>query len=302
MTGTEHTFGGSALDSRLFDFETVADASAATTGAPAEGGPSQTAPAADPAAGVTQGGEPDPSAGVTEAAPAWTPEQIAALRSDPEFQSFLSEEAATVADARFEQLLEQTRGQTPTGADTAVGGEVNLNEYLDPYGENFGTNLTTVLGNVLQRVEQSLDQRFQPINAQAEQVQQAGHDELLTTAITDTAAGLGGLRGGDAAVQRVMAAVRTQFMPEAARVYGNTDRAAQVAIDRAIRAERDYQNAIAGGSAVDNVAHLATIAGARGDLAGAGSGSGLVTLPNEPLSTRERVAKYAPQMQPVRTA
>jgi len=285
----------------LFDFETVADASAATAGAPAGDGPSQTAPAADPAAEAA-GGETDASAVATEATPAWTPEQITALRSDPEFQSFLSEEASTIADARFQQLIDQMGAGEPTaGGDAAAGGEVNLNEFLDPYGDNFGTNLATVLSNVVQRVEQSLAERFQPIDAQAAQAQQAGHDELLTTAINDTAAGLGGLRGGEAAVHRVMAAVRTTFMPEATRVYGNTDRAAQVAIDRAIRAERDYQTAIAGGAA-DNAEHLAAIAGSRTDLAGGGSGSGVVTFPDQPLSTRERVAKYAPQLQPARTS
>jgi len=233
----------------LLDFETVADASsAATAGASAGDDPSPTAPAVDPAA---EGGETDPSAVATEAAPADAPEYLTA------------EDAAAIADARFQQLLEQMGAGEPTAAgDAAAGGELNLNEFLDPYGENFGTNLATVLSNVVQRVEQNLAERFQPIDAQAAQAAQTGHDELLTTAINDTAAGLGGLKGGDAAVQRVMVAVRTQFMPEAARVYGNTDRAAQVAIDRAIRAERDYQTAIAGGAAGD-VEHIAAIAGVR---------------------------------------
>lgn len=283
----------------LFELETVADPSAANAGAPAGDGPSQTAPAANLPDGA-QGGETEPSAVATDTVPAWTPEQIAALRADPDFQAYLSEEASTIADARFQQLLEQNRGTSQAPIDPAGG--VDLNEYLDPYGENFGTNLAAVLGGVLQQVNQSLDQRFQPINEQAAQVQAAEHDEILKTAINDTATGLGGLRGGDAAVQRVMADVRTRYMPEAARVYGNTDRAAQVAIDRAIRAERDYQNQIAGSSAVDEAQHLSTLDGARRDLPGAGSGSGLVTLSDQPLSARERIAKYAPQIQAARTS
>jgi hypothetical protein len=87
---------------------------------------------------------------------------------------------------------------------------------------------------------------LQPFAQASEQQAQQERDSILNTAITDTAQSLGGLRGGDAAVARVAASVRSQFMPEAARVYGNTDRAAQVAIDRAIRAELAYQNEIAG--------------------------------------------------------
>jgi hypothetical protein len=274
--------------SRFVDFESVADPSAATAGAPAGDGPSQTSPAADPAAGATQAGETEPSSVATDTAPAAAPEYLT------------PEDAAAIADARFQQLLEQQNLRPAAPQDPAA--PVDLNEYLDPYGENFGTNLASVLGGILQRVEQSLDQRFQPIQEQAVQAQAAEHDEILKTAINDTASTLGGLRGGDAAVQRVMADVRNRYMPEAARVYGNTDKAAQVAIDRAIRAERDYQNQIAGGANVDNVEHLAAIAGARTDLTAPGAGSGVVTMPDQPLSARERIAKYAPQIQAARSS
>lgn len=302
MEPSLNSFGGSALDRHVFDFESVADPSAATAGDQAGEVPSPTAPAANAPEGAT-GGEPDPSAGATETAPAWTPEQITALRNDPEFQSFLSEEASTIADARFNQFLEQANANTaPASGGEAAPGEVDLNQFLDPYGDNFGTNLATILGGIAQRFEQSLEQRFQPINEQAAQVQAAEHDEILKTAITNTAETLGGLKGGDAAVQRVMSDVRTRYMPEAAQVYGNTERAARVAIDRAIRAERDYQTSVAGTTAVDQNEHLATLAGARTDLNGAGSGSGLVTLPDQPRSARERVAAYAPQIQGARTA
>lgn len=133
----------------LFELETVADPSAANAGAPAGDGPSQTAPAANLPDGA-QGGETEPSAVATDTVPAWTPEQIAALRADPDFQAYLSEEASTIADARFQQLLEQNRGTSQAPIDPAGG--VDLNEYLDPYGENFGTNLAAVLGGVLQQV------------------------------------------------------------------------------------------------------------------------------------------------------
>lgn len=285
MDPTLHSFGGSALDRLVFDFETSADGSAAITGAPAGEVPSQTAPAADPPAVGADGGETDPSAVATETAPAVTPEHLTA------------EDAAAIADARFQQLIAQTRGtQTPV----AEGGEqVDLNQLLDPYGDNFGANLVAVFNSMLQGVTKNLDQRFEPFTQQAEQTAAAERDELLSTAITDAATPLG-LKGGDAAVKRVMADVRTRYMPEAARVYGNTDKAAQVAIDRAVRAELDYQQQISGGAATESAEHLATLAAARTDLAAAGSGSGVVTFPNEPRSSRERVAAYALQLQGAR--
>jgi hypothetical protein len=109
MEPTLHSFGGSALDRHVFDFETVADPSAATSGDPAAGGPSPTADASAPVAE----GEPDPSSsGATDAAAAWTPEQIA-----PEypFQQFLSEEAAAIAQAQLYQLIGSQQGGQPGG-------------------------------------------------------------------------------------------------------------------------------------------------------------------------------------------
>jgi hypothetical protein len=94
---------------------------------------------------------------------------------------------------------------------------------------------------MLQNVSQGLDQRLQPFTQQAEATRGAEMDTLLSTAISDHATTLGGLRGGDQAIQKVMAAVRNQYMPEAAAVYGNTEIAAQRAIDKAIRAELAYQ-------------------------------------------------------------
>lgn len=277
MEPTLHSFGGSAMDRHIFDFETVADGSAATAGAPAGDGPSPTAdPAADPAA---VGGEPDPSsAGATDVAPALAPEYLTA------------EDAAAIADARFSQLLEQARGGQPAPTQGGDGGQVDLNQFLDPYGDNFGNNLASVLGGMLQQITTGIDQRFQPFSEQAEQTQRAELDTVLQTAVNDHAGAVGGLRGGDAAVQRVMADVRNRYMPEAVRLYGNSDRAAQIAIDKAVRAEQSYQREIAGGAAVESAEHLALLDGGRSDIAG--GGAAVVTFPDKPLSQAERVAKY----------
>lgn len=281
MDRTDNTFGGSALDRRLYDFETVADpASAATAGAPAGDGPSPTIDPAGATATVVDG-EAVPSAAETDTAPAAAPEYLTA------------EDAAAIAEARFAQLLEEARGNTgpgsPVGADP--GQPVDFNEFLDPYGDNYGNNMVSLLGTFFQGVQQMIDQRFQPFSEAAEQNQRAEFDTVLQTAVSDRAGTLGGLRGGDAAVQRVMADVRNRYMPEATRLYGPTDRAAQIAIDKAVRAELAYQQEIAGGAVTETAEHLAVLDGGRNDVTGAGGA--VVTLPDTPLSSAERVQKYA---------
>lgn len=277
----KHSFGGSALDRHIFDFEPDGD-----EGTP-DAAPAPTAPSSP--------GVAEPVTPAEAPAAAFTPEQIAALQGNPEFQQFLADEAGTIAEARLNQILEQG-GQRP--APQTPGAPVDLNQFLDPLGDNFGANLATVLSMLTQNIDQRVTGALAPFTQQHEAAEAAGHDELLKTTITEMAGD--GLRGGDAAVSRIMAAVRGQFMPEATRVYGQTDRAAQVAIERAIKAERDYQATITGTGLSEQQQHLAALNGARGDLNGLGSGSGVVTLNDTPLSSRERVMKYAPLIQTAR--
>lgn len=220
------------------------------------------------------------------AAAAITPEMVDALRNDPGFTEWLAGEAAAIADNRVAQI------QPFQGVPGTQAPQLDPNEFLDPMGENFGQNLITLLGQVVQGINGNVDQRFAPLDQQAEATRQAGYDDMMKTAITDTATGLGGLKGGDAAVGRVMAAVRSQYMPEASRLYGNTDRAAQVAIDKAIRAEQAYQNEISGATGAQNAEHLALINGARTEPGGVGL-AGIATRTDAPRSSAERVADFA---------
>lgn len=259
----------------MFEFETVIDGGAEAGAAPSP---------------EVQPGEGESSAPATEPAPAWTPEQIAALRDNPEMQEWLGAEASTIAEARINQVLEQARnGQHQPGLPQ---GDININEFLDPMGDNFGQNLLTVLSLVNQGVNQTLNGALAPLQQQAEAVEAAERDELLSTAITDVATSLGGLRGGDAAVQRVMQSVRSQYMPEAMRMYGQTDRAAQVAIDRAVRAEHAYQASVSGTAAAATAEHLSLINGAPA-VPGNGAANGVVTPINgEVLRGPQLVQKY----------
>lgn len=242
--------------------------------------------AATPPEPVVAAGEAVPPADANGGAAAITPEMVEALRTDPGFTAWLAEEAATIADSRLAQI------RPFQGVPSPQGPQIDLNAFLDPMGENFGQNLLTVLGQMVGGINSNIDQRFAPLAQHSEAVEAAERDDLLKTAITDTATGLGGLKGGDAAVGRVMAAVRTQYMPEAARLYGNTDRAAHVAIDKAIRAELAYQNEVSGTNATQEAERLALINGSRTEPGGLGL-AGVVTRTAAPRSAAERVADYA---------
>jgi hypothetical protein len=273
----------------FFDFEPSEDGGDTGAAAP----PSGDGAAADTAGGASP--EPVPSpAGATEgaAAPAFAPEQIEALRSDPGFQEWMAEEAASIADARFSQLLEHARGQQPQPQPQGDGGQVNLNEFLDPMGDNFGENLMHVLGLMSRGITETVDARFQPFSEQQEQARAAERDDLLKSAITDTAGTLGGLKGGEVAVDRVMAAVRTTYMPQAAALYGQTDRAAQVAIEKAIRAELEYQREVSGAAAGDTANHLALVHNAPNGVNGVGAAA-VAPTDGAILSDRELIAKYS---------
>jgi hypothetical protein len=284
MDPMSHSFGGHALDRYVFEFEPTdgPDAPVAAV-APSE-------PAAAPPGGAP---EPVPPAGATDtAAASFTPEQIAALRDNPDMQEWLGTEAATIAEARINQVLEQARNGQQTPPQGVPQGGININEFLDPMGDNFGQNLLTVLGMLSQGVNQSVSGALAPFQQQAEAVEAAERDELLSTAITDVASSLGGLRGGDAAVQRVMQSVRGQFMPEAMRMYGHTDRAAQVAIDRAVRAEHAYQTSVAGGAAAATAEHLALVNGAPAAIGNGITGGVVTPINGEVLRGPQIVQKY----------
>lgn len=268
------------MEPMFFEYEAVLDGTQDAAVAPSD-------PAAAPPSGAPESATPTDA---TDAAVAFTPEQIAALRDDPGMQEWLGTEASTIVEARLNQVLEQARSgqQPPAGLPQ---GNININEFLDPMGDNFGQNLLTVLGLVGQGVNQTVNGALAPFQQQAEAAEAAERDEMLSTAITDVATSLGGLRGGDAAVQRVMQSVRSQYMPEAMRMYGHTDRAAQVAIDRAVRAEHAYQTSIAGTSAVANAEHLAAINGAPA-AAGNGIAAGVTATNGEILRGPQLVQKY----------
>lgn len=269
MASRLHSFGGSALDRHIFDFEDGLDGGdgggVAVAEAPAE------ASAADAAVET----------------PTWTPEQLSSLRDAPELREFVAAEAAQIAAAQIAAAQAQ---QSASGVGFEAQQAPGVPS-IDPFADDFGQQLQQLLAAERQATVDAMREMFAPMQQQQQAQQQAEGDEMIRTAITETATRLGGIRGGDAAINRVLAAVRTDFFPEAARVYGQTDRAAEVAIERALTAEREYQAAIVAAGVGQHVEHINTLAGARPEI-GVGSGSGVVTMADKPLNARELSLKY----------
>lgn len=268
------------MDPFSIEFETVMD-----------GGVDAGAAALSPdAAGNTTGaeGESVPSAGATEQAPAWTPEQIAALRNDPDFAAAFAEQAAEIAQAQIapmlpllQQLVNPDGGQQHPQFDWGQ---------LDPLDGQFGAQLGAGINNAVQQalapVYQALQQMQQGQQTYAAQQAEAEGNQRIDELIADEATRNGALP------EKAMGLVRPlaeQYLPRYAARFGQTPRAAELAI---AQAAADIRASLPAGTA-----HLAAVAAARTDAPGPGSGSGLVTLPDGPTSARDRVLKYAPAIQ-----
>lgn len=290
MHTERHTFGGSALDRFIFDFEPTGDGDPGGGAAAVEAGgePSPSA-AADSSAGAT--GEPVSSTGVTDTPPAWTPEQIRELRDHPDLREWVSEEAAQIADARVGELEQYIRGFAANGGDGQGAPQFDANEFLNPLGDNYGANMITLLQHNQQQTLEAVKEMLSPFQQQSEQTEAAERDTLLRSTISDVAGRDGGLAGGDTAISRVMAAVRNTHFPELARRYGQTDRAAELAIDKALREEREYQKQIREAGLEQHTERVGALAAIHGEP-GAGAGSGVVTIGDKPLSSRELALKY----------
>lgn len=267
----------------LYEFET-------TEAAAPEGGGGEAGAAPSPETGEAA---PPPAAATDTAPAAWSPAQ---LRDDPDFREFLAQEAADIADARFNTLLQQAGAQQQGGQQQQAqpGVDFDANEFLNPLGDNYGENMLQLLGQQQREILGAVQQMIAPLAQTHEQQTQSAGDDLLKDAIGDAITRTGDLDADDVARDRVMRDVRERFYPELAQRYGETDKAAELAIDKAVANERAYQKQIADAAVERYKNQIGTLAGVRGEPGG-GAGSGVETFPDTPLSPRELALKYGGQ-------
>lgn len=285
MDPSMHTFGGSALDRHVFDFETAVDGGSA--GAPAGADPSPTAPVAEPPGGA-QGGEPvSSSAGATELSPAWSPD-------DPTFLQAVDDRALGLIEQRFApiaQLLEQQLGNGGAGAAAAAGPGLAP---LDPFSEDFGAAFDQRLEQLGSRLEGLIGQVAQPLHEQREQATVAEGNQRLQDMIADDVS-----RNGDfprapgeteSKAQSLVQPLAEAMFPQIAARYGNGPRAAEAAIQQASQTIRGIIAEAKAAGVAEHTNQLGTLAGARGEPGPGAAGAQGLADSNDPAEITRRYA------------
>lgn len=278
-----HSFGGHALDRWILEFESTPDGAGGEAGAGLS---------PDTAAGAGEGvndGEGDlSSAPETDTAPAWTPD-------DPAFIDAVEARAAEVFQTQFGHLmplLSQLAGDGSDGGDGSGGSPDFDWGQVDPLDDGFGQHLATGIAAVVQKAVQPLQTMIErlahPLVAREEAERDATGNERVEGWIADE------LTRNGAVGEKAKAQIRPlaeALLPEFAEKYGNGPRAAEAATRKAVATIRDLVSEARTAGVQQHEEHIDALAGVRGD-AGAGAGSGVVTLGDKPLSSRELAMKY----------
>lgn len=266
MEPTLHSFGGSALDRWIYDFESVPDA----------GGDAAGAGASTPDAG----GEAASDAAGAELASAWAAD-------DPDFIDAVDARATELFERQFGSLMPLlsalANGEATQGAEPVQFGP------LDPLDESFGPNLDARLQAFEQRLAGMVEQITQPLAAREEAEREATGNTRVDGWIADDLDRNGQLGAKATAQIRPLAEA---LLPQFVARYGNGPRAAEMAVQRAVATIRDLVTEASSTGVEQHNDRLGKLAGVRPEI-GAGGGSGVVTFPEKiGQSNRELAQKY----------
>jgi hypothetical protein len=252
----QHTFGGRGMDRYIADFEAIE------------------APVVDPAP-AEAGGDPSPEATPAGDPSAGTPSPEAAPPTPTGLEDFDLEQLRELAE--FAPVLRQMFTAPPEQPTQAAPVEPQASPELDPFDpESVKAYQDWRDEQILGRIEQMVSPLAERAHAQAEQER----TEILKDAVHDTEQRLGEFLGDDQARQQAqaqMTARARELFPEAAARYGNTDRAANYALEKAHAETKAYQDAVASAAVERYKNQLTQIGGAPAEP-GAGA-SGLVATP-----------------------
>lgn len=255
----------------LFEFETVADTSAATAGDTAGDGPSQTGPAATTGMeGAADAGETDASAVATVAAPAWSPDDPFFLET---VDSLLAQRVAPLVD-----LIRQ-------GAATpAPGVQTQPPMPPDPFSDNYASEMVAYQAardeQMFARFEQMLGTVAAPLNAQMEAQTVAEGEQRLQDMLADDIA-----RNGDfphapgeqtSKAQQLVRPLADMIFPEIASRFGAGPRAAEIAMGRATSLVREIVAEARASALEENTNRMSTLAGARTEPGAGAAGTQVV--------------------------
>lgn len=205
--------------------------------------------------------------------PALTPEYDPT--EDPRVIDLVRTQAGQIAKQEIQALIAQAREQ--------AGGEapgLSTDSFFDELGNfdpvAFAAYQADRDETLTARFEQMFNQVTQPLQDRQQAEAFAEGEKQMRDVIADLSSREGELVGGDVAVSRIIEDVRNKHFPEISQRIGVSNRAAEIALERAYRAEHDYQKSIADAAIQRHVNRNAELAGVRGEP-GSGSGSGLET-------------------------
>lgn len=220
----------------------------------------------------------DPAAEPVEATPEVTPEPAAA---EPSYLT--ADQAAEIADARFNALLAQLDAAEPT---PTPGEPVDMNELLNPLAEGYGENFANYLARrdewILSQFEERLTRMVGPVT-QTFEAQAAERNELaLDAAIAEQTKDTGIPASASGAI-KVLA---RSYYPQLAARFGPNGGAA-AAMSQAIKEINAVVSESGRAGGATNAQQLASLAAANAEPGGPGA----VSEP-EAGSVEEALARF----------
>jgi cobalamin biosynthesis Mg chelatase CobN len=161
------------------------------------------------------------------AAPAWT--------DDPSFHEAVAEQAEAVAQATLERYLAQFE-QKP---EAAPAGQLDLSG-LDPLDENYTQNLLAAIG---QMFDGALEQRLAPLYQREQQEEAEQGNKLVADLLDDVMSRSGEFLLPEQSKPLAEARLR-ELAPEYFQKYGATNRAAELAAQRAVKEALEYETSV----------------------------------------------------------
>ena len=251
-------------------FETVIDGAAATSGG-GEAAPVAAEPVAPAAAEPVAPVEPAP------AAPTFDYE-------DPRLQDLIQQQASLIAQQTLEQMVERVQSQQgpqQQGFDAA--------QLMDEYGNVNPAALAQMMEHNRQATLQAMQEMLNPLASQIQAQQEAeviaSGEARLEDILADDIARNGDFvraagnspeqiaqaQQADAAARQLVRTTADQLFPEIAQRYGQTPRAAEIAMTRAADQVRSLLRAAGAAGAAAQANQLATLASQHGEPGGTGA-------------------------------
>lgn len=214
---------------------------------------------------------------------------------DPRMLELVQSQAAQIADRQLRQMIAEAQAaQTPN--------QPGLPEFFDAEGnflpESFAAFQAQRDEQIAARFEKAVADVTQPMQQQQHEAAVAEGEQQMRDVIADLSSREGELVNKDVAVARIIDDVRNRYFPQVAQTYGQTNRAAEIALEKAYRAERDYQKQIVDASEAARVNRNTALLGVRGEP---GPGApGVPAAPTTPYAPGALALKFGQQAHTIR--